>query len=184
MRAGPEPDRFLVGLAVFGLLTDSAARCPLVCVIDDVQWLDPASRPVLTFSAWLAAEPILMIFTAPQPIAELDGLPTMTLSRLGDGDARDLVTSVLRGPLDERVRDLLVAETGGIPGTLLGLLQRLSPARLLAGGFGLLDVLPGGAPGALLAELGELPSQHRQLLLAWRPTRPATRPWCGRRPGS
>ncbi|HEY2279646.1 MAG TPA: AAA family ATPase [Streptosporangiaceae bacterium] len=165
VRAGPKPDRFLVGLAVFGLLTDSAARCPLVCVIDDVQWLDPASRQVLTFAARrLAAEPILMIFTVPNPMAELDGLPTTTLSGLRDADARDLVASVLRGPLDERVRDQLVAETRGIPGTLSGLLRRLSPARL-AGGFGLLDVLPGDAPGALLAELGELPSPTRQLLL-------------------
>ena len=165
VRAGQKPDRFLVGLAVFGLLTDSAARCPLVCVIDDVQWLDPASRQVLTFAARrLAAEPILMIFTAPEPIAELDGLPTMTLGGLHDADARDLVTSVLQGPLDERVRDQLVAETRGIPGALLGLLRRLSPARL-AGGFGLLDVLPGDAPDALLAELGELPWPARQVLL-------------------
>jgi len=164
-RAGPGPDRFLVGLAVLGLLAESAADHPLMCVIDDAHWLDQASRHVLGFAARrLSTEPLLLVFAAPEPIRDLGGLPTMPLGGLRDADARDLLASIVRCPIDDRVRDQILAEAGGIAGALLGLLHEVSPAQL-AGGLGLLDVLPGGTSETLFAELSELPPETRQLLL-------------------
>jgi DNA-binding CsgD family transcriptional regulator len=164
-QAGTGPDRFLVGLAVLGLLAESAADDPLVCVIDDAHWLDQASRHALGFVARrLSTEPLLLVFAAPEPIRDLDGLPTMPLGGLRDADARDLFASLVRCPIDDRVRDQILAEAGGIPGALLGLLHEVSPAQL-AGGFGLSDVLPGSTAETLCAELSELPPETRQLLL-------------------
>jgi DNA-binding CsgD family transcriptional regulator len=165
MRAGAGPDRFLVGLAVLGLLAESAADRPLICVIDEAHWLDPPSRQALGFVARrLTTEPLLMLFAAPEPVSDLDGLPTMALGGLRDADARDLLASVVRCPIDDRVRDQILAEAGGIPGALLGLLHVASPAQL-AGGLGLPGVLSGGTPGSLLAELSGFPPETRQLLL-------------------
>ena len=165
VRAGTGPDRFLVGLAVLGLLAESAADHPLMCVIDDAHWLDQASRHALGFAARrLTTEPLLLLFAAPEPIKDLDGLPTMPLGRLRDADARDLLASLVRCPIDDRVRDQMLAEAGGIPGALLGLLHDVSPAQL-AGGLGLADLSPGSTSETLFAELSELPPETRQLLL-------------------
>jgi len=165
MRAGTRPDRFLVGLAVLGLLGESAADHPLMCVIDEAHWLDQASRHALGFAARrLTTEPLLLLFAAPEPIKDLDGLPTMALGRLRDADARDLLASVVRCPIDDRVRDQVLAEAGGIPGALLGLLHEVSPAQL-AGGLGLPDVLFASTTGTLFEELSELPPETRRLLL-------------------
>jgi DNA-binding CsgD family transcriptional regulator len=165
LRAGAGPDRFLVGLAVLGLLAESAADHPLVCLIDEAHWLDQASRQALGFAARrLTTEPLLVLFAAPEPVPDLDGLPTLALGGLRDADARDLLASVVRCPIDDRVRDQILAEAGGIPGALLGLLHAVSPAQL-AGGFGLPDALSGSTSGPLLAELSELPPETRQLLL-------------------
>ncbi len=165
LRAGTEPDRFLVGLAVLGLLASAAADHPLICVIDDAHWLDQASRQALGVAARrLTTEPLLVIFAAPEPITELAGLPAMALGGLRDADARDLLASVVRCPIDDRVRDQILAEARGIPGALLGPLHEVPPAQL-AGGFGLPDVLSGGTSGPLFAELSELPPETRQLLL-------------------
>jgi DNA-binding CsgD family transcriptional regulator len=165
VRAGTGPDRFLVGLAVFGLLASSAADRPLICVVDDAHWLDQASRQALGFAARrLTTEPLLVLFAAPEPITELDGLPTMALGGLRDADARDLLASVVPYPIDDRIRDQILAEAGGIPGALLGLLQDVSPS-LLAGGLGLPEVVSRSTSGSLFAELGELPEQTLRLLL-------------------
>jgi DNA-binding CsgD family transcriptional regulator len=165
MRAGTGPDRFLVGLAVLGLLTESAADHPLMCVIDDAHWLDRASRQALGIAARrLTTEPLMVLFAAPEPLTELAGLPTMALGGLRDADARDLLASVVRYPIDDRVREQILAEARGIPGALLGLLHEVPPSQL-AGGFGLPDVLSGSTPGPLFAELSELPPETRQLLL-------------------
>jgi DNA-binding CsgD family transcriptional regulator len=165
LRAGSGPDRFLVGLAVLGLLAESTAAHPLICVFDDAHWLDQASRQALGFAARrLTTEPLLVIFAAPGPISELAGLPTMALGGLRDADTRDLLASVVRWPIDDRVRDQILAEAGGNPGALLGLLHEVSPSQL-AGGPGLPDVLSGSTSGPLFAELSELPAQTRQLLL-------------------
>ena len=165
LRAGTGPDRFLVGLAALGLLAESAADHPLICVIDEAHWLDQASRQALGFAARrLTTEPLLVLFAAPEPITELGDLPTMALGRLRDAAARDLLASVVRCPMDDRVRDQILAEARGIPGALLGLLHEVSPSQL-AGGFGLPDVLSGSTSGPLFAELSELPPETRQLLL-------------------
>jgi DNA-binding CsgD family transcriptional regulator len=142
LAAGPPPDRFFVGLAVLSLLSEVAGDRPLVCLVDDAQWLDRASAQVLGIAARrLAADPVGLVFAARDPGAELSGLPELEVGGLPDEDARALLDSALAGPLDERVRDLIVAETRGNPLALLELPRGLGPAEL-AGGFG----LPGAAP--------------------------------------
>src|SRR5215813_3973607 len=159
--AGPPPDRFLVGLAVLSLLSAVAGDRPLICLIDDEQWLDQASAQALGFTARrLAAEPVGLVFAARKPGAELAGLPELEVAGLDDSDARALLDSALGGPLDARIRDLIVAETRGNPLALLELPRGLTPAEL-AGGFG----LPGAAPltgriqDSFLRQLEALPDQ-------------------------
>ena len=166
LEAGPAPDRFLVGLAVLSLLSEVAGRRPLVCVVDDVQWLDRASVQVLAFAARrLLAEAVLLIFAAREPDADLDGLPQLVVEGLRHGDARELLGSVVRWPLDERVADRMVAETRGNPLALLELPRGRSPAEL-AGGFGLPEALPGPdrIHENLTRRIGSLPEQTRLLL--------------------
>jgi predicted ATPase len=164
--AGPAPDRFFVGLAVLSLLSEVAGERPLVCVIDDQQWLDQASAQALGFAARrLAADPVGLVIAARDPGAALAGLPELEVTGLGDSDARALLASALAGPLDARVADLIIAETHGNPLALLELPRGLTPAEL-AGGFG----LPGAAPlaGAIedsfSRQLEALPDQARRLL--------------------
>ncbi|HET9974590.1 MAG TPA: AAA family ATPase [Streptosporangiaceae bacterium] len=164
--AGSAPDPFLVGLAVLGLLSEVAGERPLLCVVDDAQWLDRASAQALAFVARrLAAEPVGLVFAAQG--GELAGLPELPVAGLPEDDARALLDSVIPGRLDERVRDRIVAETRGNPLALLELPRGLSAAEL-AGGFG----LPGGLPlegrleRSFLRRLGSLPVTTRRLLLA------------------
>ena len=134
---GPTPDRFPGGAGGTRLLSEVAGERPLICVIDDTQWLDQASVQALGFAARrLAADPVGLVFAARDPGADLAGLPELEVGGLPDEHARALLDSVLTGPLDARVRDLIVAETRGNPLALLELPRGLSPAEL-AGGFGL-----------------------------------------------
>jgi hypothetical protein len=163
---GPAPDRFLVGLAVLGLVSEVAGQRPLVCVVDDEQWLDRASVQALGFVARrLAVEPVGLVFAARVPGAELAGLPELRVEGLAEGDARALLDSALTGPLDARVRDLIVAETRGNPLALLQLPRGLSPAEL-AGGFGLPEAgpLPGRIEDSFRRQLEGLPAETRRLL--------------------
>src|SRR5580693_2947474 len=122
LTAGAAPDRFLVGLAVLSLLSEAAERQPLLCVVDDAQWLDRASALVLAFVARrLLAEPVALVFATHEPGEEFRGLPELLVGGLGDSAARELLGSVIGGPLDERVRDRIVAETRGNPLALLEL---------------------------------------------------------------
>ena len=166
LAAGPPPDRFLVGLAVLSLLSEVAAERPLICLVDDEQWLDRASAQALGFAARrLAADPVGLVFAARDPGAELAGLPELEVGGLRDDDARALLEAALAGPLDARVRDLIIAETRGNPLALLELPRGLSPAEL-AGGFG----LPGAAPltgrieDSFARQLAALPDQTRRLV--------------------
>ncbi len=135
--AGPPSDRFLVGLAVLSLLSEVAGEQPLICLIDDEQWLDQASAQALGFVARrLAADPVGLVFAARVPGAELAGLPELRVEGLREDYARALLNSALAGPLDTRVRDLIIAETQGNPLAMLELPRALTPTEL-AGGFGL-----------------------------------------------
>ena len=166
MSAGPPPDRFLVGLAVLSLLCEAAGEQPLVCVVDDQQWLDRASAQALGFVARrLAADPVAMVFGTRVPGADLAGLPELAVAGLQDGDARALLGSVLPGPLDARVRDQIVAETRGNPLALLELPRGLTPGQL-AGGFGLPAAVPlsGRIEESFGRQLDALPPATRQLL--------------------
>src|SRR5271170_1799612 len=122
LATGTASDRFLVGLAALSLLSAVAERQPLLCVVDDAQWLDRASAQALAFVARrLLADPVALVFAAREEGEEFRGLPELTVGGLGDGDARELLSSVIGGPLDERVRDRIVAETRGNPLALLEL---------------------------------------------------------------
>ena len=166
LAAGPAPDRFLVGVAVLSLLSGVAGERPLICLIDDEQWLDRASAQALGFAARrLAADPVGVVFAARDPGAELAVLPELVVEGLRDDDARELLDSALAGPLDVRIRDLIIAETHGNPLALLELPRGLSPAQL-AGGFG----LPGATPltrkieVSFARQLAALPGQTRRLV--------------------
>src|SRR5229473_2462868 len=167
MSAGPVPDRFLVGLAVLGLLSEMAAARPLVCLVDDEQWLDHASAQILAFVARrLGAEAVGLVFGARVPSGDLAGLPELLVGGLREDDARALLGSVLTGPMDERVRDQIVAETRGNPLALLELPRGLTAAEL-AGGFGLPGALslPGRIEEGFRRRVEALPAQTRRLLL-------------------
>jgi DNA-binding CsgD family transcriptional regulator len=157
LSAGAAPDRFLVGLATLSLLSEVADERPLLCVIDDAQWLDRASAQALAFVARrLQAESVVMLFATREPSGELAGLPELVVGGLRHADARKLLASVIPGRLDERVADQLVSETQGNPLALLELPRGLSSAQL-AGGFGL--------PGALSLE-GRIEESFQQRLEA------------------
>ncbi|HEY1000331.1 MAG TPA: ATP-binding protein, partial [Streptosporangiaceae bacterium] len=166
LSAGPPPDRFLVSLAVLSLLSEVAGERPLVCVVDDHQWLDRASAQALGFVARrLAADPVAMVFAARDPGEELAGLPELDVAGLREADARALLDSVLTGPLDARVRDQMVAETRGNPLALIELPRGLSPGQL-AGGFGLPGavLLSGRIEESFGRQLDTLPPPTRMLL--------------------
>src|SRR5687768_8231192 len=137
LSSGTAPDRFLVGLGVLSLVSEVAEERPLLCVIDDAQWLDQASALTLAFVARrLLAEPVGLVFAAREPGEELRHLADLEVHGLLNGDARALLGSTMRFALDRRVRDRILAETRGNPLALLELPRGLTPTQL-AGGFGM-----------------------------------------------
>ena len=170
LAAGPVPDRFLVGLAVLGLLSETAAERPLVCMVDDQQWLDRASAQALGFAARrLGADPVGLVFAARVPGKDMAGLPELVVGGLAEGDARELLESVLTGltgPLDARVRDRIIADTHGNPLALLELPRGLTPAQL-TGGFAPSSgaaPLDGRIEESFGRQLEALPAQTRRLM--------------------
>src|SRR3954447_25291688 len=142
LSAGAPPDPFLVGLAVLSLFSEVAEERPLLCVVDDAQWLDHASALTLAFVARrLLAEPVGVVFAARETGEELRHVPELEVQGLGSGDARALLGAGVRFMLDERVRDRVIAETRGNPLGLLELPRGLT-ATELAGGFGLVGAGP------------------------------------------
>ena len=167
LRAGAAPDRFLVGLAVLTLLSEVAEERPLLCVVDDAQWLDRASAQVLAFTARrLLAEPLGVIFAAREPGEQFHGLAEMEVRGLPEQDARALLGSVVRFRLDEQVRDRILAETGGNPLALLELPRGLDPAQL-AGGLGLVgaQAVPDRIEEGFRRRIEALPAGTRSLML-------------------
>ena len=134
---GDAPDRFLVAVAVLNLLSSTAEQRPLMCLVDDAQWLDAVSVEVLGFVARrLVAEPMAMVFSMREPITTcaLDGLPQLVVEGLDEPDARALLSRAVPGRLDDRVRDRIIAETGGNPLALMELSQQMTRSER-AGGF-------------------------------------------------
>jgi DNA-binding CsgD family transcriptional regulator len=167
LSAGNPPDRFLVGLAVLSLLSEVAEMQPLVCIVDDAQWLDQVSAQTFAFVARrLLAESVTLVFAQRSGEGrELQGLPVLSIRGLGDADARWLLRNAIGGPMDVAVRDRIIAETRGNPLALLELPRGMTSVEL-AGGFR----LPGSVPLAshieegFIRRLGPLPSETRRLL--------------------
>jgi DNA-binding CsgD family transcriptional regulator len=167
LSAGAAPDRFLVGLAVLSLFSEVAEQRPLLCVVDDAQWLDKASALTLAFVARRQlAEPVGLMFAARDAGEELRHVPELEVKGVRNGDARALLTSAVRFKLDERVRDRIIAETHGNPLALLELPRGLT-ATQLAGGFGLLEAqaLTGQIEESFVRRLKALSDDGRRLLL-------------------
>jgi hypothetical protein len=144
LHSGRAPDRFLVDLAVLGLLSDVAADQPLLCLMDDAQWLDQTSAQALAFVAHrLDAESVAVVFGMRDHGVGgyLAGLPELVLDGLSGADARALLASVIPGRFDERVRDRIIAESAGNPLALLELPRGGTTAEL-AGGFGVAGPVP------------------------------------------
>ena len=179
LTSGHNPDRFLLALGALSLMAETSEEQPLLCVVDDAQWLDQASAQVLGFvGRRLLAESIALVFaartppqrprgprgvTSPDPLA---GLPELRLDGLAEEPARALLATVTSGPLDESVRARIIEETHGNPLALLELCRGLGAAEL-AGGFALPDAgdLPGRIEAQYLERLGELPEQAQRLVL-------------------
>ncbi|MBK5116580.1 MAG: AAA family ATPase, partial [Thermoleophilia bacterium] len=167
LSAGNAPSPFLVGLAALGLLSEAAEQQPLLCLVDDAQWLDGASARALAFVARrLLAERIALAFATRDVGSGLARVPQLRVDPLGRRDARALLESVLAARLDESVLEQIIAETGGNPLALIELPRGLSPAQL-AGGFGLPAALPlsTGIEQSFTRRLARLPREARQMLL-------------------
>ncbi|MET0765248.1 MAG: AAA family ATPase, partial [Blastococcus sp.] len=170
LRPGDKPDRFLVGLAVLTLLSEVAEERPLICTVDDAQWLDQESLQSLEFVARrLAAEPIAMLFAVRESDAEprLVGLPELVVRGLPGPDAAALLQSAMAGTLDPRVRDRILAESHGNPLALLELPRGLSAAELAFGGATDAMARPLGhrLEQGFLRQVLPLPRESRRLLL-------------------
>jgi DNA-binding CsgD family transcriptional regulator/tetratricopeptide (TPR) repeat protein len=169
MASGNAPDRFLVAVAVLNLLSATAEQRPLLCLVDDAQWLDAASVQALGFVARrLVAEPVAMIFSLREPITTraLDGLPQLPIQGLDEPDARVLLSRAAPGPLDDRIRDRIIAETEGNPLALIELSQTMSRSER-AGGFA--PPADGDLPSQLqdryLRRISALPTATQRLML-------------------
>jgi hypothetical protein len=165
--AGPAPNPFLVGLALLGLLSEAAEKQPLLCSVDDAQWLDHASARAVAFVARrLLAEKIALVFATRERDDIFAGLPELHVKPLGRRDARALLESALPVRLDERVLERMVVETRGNPLALLELPRGLTPTQL-AGGFGLPPAVPLSASieESFVRRLATLPFDARRLLL-------------------
>src|ERR1700737_2195411 len=164
--AGTAPDRFLVALAILSLLSDVAEKRPLICLVDDVQWIDRASAQVLAFVARrLDAESVGVVFGVRKHSDDLEGLPELVLEGLRGEDARALLDSVLPGPLDVRVRDRILAETHGNPLAMLELPRGLTPAELGGGFFAVTVRLSRSVEESFRRRLDSLPTETRRLVL-------------------
>jgi hypothetical protein len=164
--AGQAPNPFLVGLAVLGLLSEAAEERPLLCVVDDAQWLDGASARAFAFVARrLLAEKVALLFATRELGDTLAGLPELRIEPLGQRDARVLLESVLPARLDGAVLDRIVVETRGNPLALIELPRGLTPTQL-AGGFGLPAVpLSASIEESFTRRLASLTDDARRLLL-------------------
>jgi DNA-binding CsgD family transcriptional regulator len=173
LASGDSPDLFLVALAVLSLMAETSEEKPMLCVVDDAQWLDQASAQVLGIvGRRLMADSIALVFAVRTPAPgdsspdHLTGLPELPLGGLDEQSARALLATVISGPLDESVRARVLAEAHGHPLALLELYRGRSVADL-AGGFAVPDAgdLPSRIEDQYAVRLGELPDAVQRLVL-------------------
>ncbi|HVM66936.1 MAG TPA: AAA family ATPase, partial [Acidimicrobiales bacterium] len=168
---GPAPSLFLVGLATLTLLADEAAQRPLLCVIDDAQWLDQGSAHVLGFVARrLFADRIGMLFALRDPIdgdAAFAGLSELRVGGLIDDDARKLLDAVTAGRLDHQTAARIIAASQGNPLALMELGEELLAGGVSRGAAQLAGPLPLGPrlEARFLSRVKTLPQDTQTLLL-------------------
>ena len=167
LSSGEAPDRYMVGLATLGLLSDAAAAQPILCVVDDAQWLDPETTRALAFVARrLGADSVGVVLASRKIVEDLGGLPELRLDGLGAADSRALLDSVLVGHLDDSVRERFLAETHGNPLALIELPRSLTTAEAASGVVRLSpDALSSRIEESFRRQLEPLPEDTRQLLL-------------------
>ena len=167
LSSGEAPDRYIVGLATLGLLSDAAAAQPILCIVDDTQWLDPETTRALAFVARrLGADSVGVVFATRKFVADLDGVPELQLDGLGADESRALLDSMLVGHLDESVRERFLAETHGNPLALIELPRSLTVAEAASGVIRQSpDSLPSRIEESFRRQLEPLPLNTRQLLL-------------------
>ena len=167
LSAGKAPDRYIVGLATLGLLSEVAAAQPVLCVVDDTQWLDPETTRALAFVARrLGADSVGLVFASREIVGELEPVPELLLEGLGAADSRALLDSVLVGHLDDSVRERFLAETHGNPLALIELPRSLTTAEAASGVIRQSpDSLPSRIEESFRRQLEPLPANTRQLLL-------------------
>jgi DNA-binding CsgD family transcriptional regulator len=168
---GAPADRFIIGLAALSLLSNAARRQPLLCIVDDAQWLDRESLDALAFVARrLRADRIALLFavrdTANASGPPFDGLSVVAIEGLHEDAALDLLAAVVDGPIDQDVARKIVAETSGCPLAVVELARGLS-AKQLAGGGSLPEPLPigGRLERHFLAQVRTLPEATQTFLL-------------------
>ncbi len=168
---GPVPDRFLVGLAALTLLDDAARSQPVLCLVDDGQWLDTESLSVLTFVARrLHAESVAMVFAFRDTEGETtelpEGLPRLAVGPLAPDEAHELLRSVVTSPLDPLVSDRILDECGGLPLAIVELAAALTPEQLIS-----VDLLPHALPVGerlerhFVSQVEALPAEAQTVLL-------------------
>jgi hypothetical protein len=166
LSAGDAPDRFLVGLAVLSLLSEVSEDRPLLCVVDDAQWLDQSSAMTLAFVARrLLAEPVGLVFAVREASDQLRHLPEFEVEGLRERDARALLSFAVRFKLNERVRERIIAETRGNPLALLELPRGLSAAELVGFGTGAVSAFRNGVEASFRRRISRLPRETQRLLL-------------------
>jgi hypothetical protein len=181
--AGPPPDRFLVGMAVLGLLNNAAQDRPVVWIIDDAQWMDRSSIQAIAFASRRSQTERVLVVIAARDMDEdgdLAGIPEMPLGGLDAEDAERLFDSVVTGPTDPAVRDRIIAETRGNPLALLELPRSWTTAELVEGFSGSERVpVTGRLEVAFAKRVGELPRIRRLCSRSRPPNREAIPPCCG-----
>ena len=166
LSAGVAPNRFLVALGVLSLLSEVSEECPVLCVVDDAQWLDQSSGLTLAFVARrLLAESVGLVFAVRERGDQLGNLPSLNVRGLRNGDARALLSSAVQFRLDDQVCDRIVAETRGNPLALLELPQGVSATELAGFGTGSVSALSNGIEESFRRRLAALPEETRRLLV-------------------
>jgi hypothetical protein len=166
LAAGEAPDRYMVGLAALGLMSEAAATQPVLCVVDDAQWLDPETTRALAFIARrLGADSVGLVFATREVVEELGGVPEMHLDGLSAADARTILDSVLLGHRDDMVRERLLAEARGNPLALTELPRALTAAEAATGIARQSESLSTRIEASFRRQLELLPDETRRLLL-------------------